>query len=72
MEIQMTKERRNDRKVIPLHTGKVAIGIAWQPKPTIHQAQCIEVYTRPSYVGRWLAVAGLAGLAMFLIVRVAA
>jgi hypothetical protein len=63
----------SERKYVPYTTAAgVQIGRMYLPKPTIRQAQCIEVYSRPSYIGRWLAVCGLALLAAFLVVRIAA
>lgn len=68
-EIELLEEGKdNGRKVIPFNTGRVQIGRAYQPKPTITQARWIERHTRPRLaVGKWLGYSMLAVLALFLI-----
>jgi hypothetical protein len=62
-----------DKKHVPYTTAAgVQIGRMYLPKPTVHQAQCIEHHRRSSPIGRWLAMCGLACLAMYCVVRIAA
>lgn len=71
--IELAKDDKdNGRKVVPLHTGKVQIGIAYQPKPTQVQAQWLERHTaRRSPILRWTGWSALALLALIVIAKAA-
>jgi hypothetical protein len=60
-EIQLL-ENDNGKRVIPINTGKVQIGIAYQPKPTAADAKWLEKQTRRSGYSWawWCAMCGLA------------
>lgn len=57
----------NGRKVIPLHTGRVQIGIAYQPKPKQSDAQWIEKHRARRGVGKWFVWSVLGFLALVAI-----
>jgi hypothetical protein len=66
--VEMIEPKRNDRKVVPFHTGRVAIGIGYQPKPCPVKASAIEHYApkRPA-VFWWVCWSLFAGLAVVLL-----
>jgi hypothetical protein len=46
-------EQDNGRQIVPLHTGKVQIGLTYQPKPTAQDARWIEHHRAPGYGMGW-------------------
>lgn len=66
--VEMYEPKGNGRKVIPLHTGKVQIGLAYQPKPCPVKASAIEHYApkRPAFIW-WVCWSLFAGLAVALL-----
>jgi hypothetical protein len=62
-------EQDNRRKIVPLHTGKVQIGLTYQPKPTAHDARWLEYQRAPGYgLGWWLAFGVVSMLALAVMV----
>jgi hypothetical protein len=60
-EIQLL-ENDNGKRIVPLHTGKVQIGIAYTPKPTATDARWIEKHTKSKAwgLGIWIAISSAA------------
>lgn len=66
----LDSEPDTGKRIVPFHTGKVAIGIAYTPKPTIQDARCIEKYTAPkSPFAKWIGWSVAALTAFYFIVR---
>lgn len=74
MNIQLLQESKDTgRKVVPYTTPSgLRIGVAYTPKPSITQAQCIEYQRAKGYgTAWWIAFCAVSVLALFVIVRTA-
>ena len=65
-------EQDNRRQIVPLHTGKVQIGLAYTPKQKPQDARWIEHHRAPGYgMGWWLAfgTVSMLGLVVMWVTR---